>query len=119
MKKTIYDLKLRRRLFKWMNRNVFKVEDGAVYKGLSAFVLAILFPVQWFIRNQGEMRYDPWTRTYTIKGMRYSHNFFESMSEGGISLGVPFIVTSRGDGYITTQLYHCDGQCNQTQPDNK
>lgn len=49
--------------------------------------------------------YDKESDIITIEGVRYAGEFFRGLSEHGINLNVPFVITERSDSVVAISLH--------------
>ena len=73
---------MRRMLFKYLKRNIFKVEEGLTLPILLRVIFVVLFPLRYYLLNQELIRYDIETDSYSIEGVKYAVEFFDSLARG-------------------------------------
>lgn len=93
---------MRRSLFEFIIRKVFKVKIAEILpKGLR-ILKVILFPLETYCIVKGPIRYDWRRKVYTIFGVQYSENLFRLWAKDGLPVGTWFqLVERKEDGAIT------------------
>ena len=80
-------------------RKICKVKEGEISPKWLYFIYYILFPLNWFYEKQSQMKYDPLTDVYTIQGMKFTSQVFETLKDEA-NKGFKFELVDTGE-YVT------------------
>jgi len=81
---------IRRRIFRFLARKIFKIPEGNKFPWYVLIIKFILSPLHSYCAFQNGIRYDLYTGTYIIEGMKYSGDLFLSWADGGMKNGQLF-----------------------------
>ena len=93
---------MRYRIYKILLRN-FGFGEGEKLPWYLIVIKCLLFPVDAICYKYSPIKYDLFTDTLTIDGVRYSRTLFRAWALGGLPLGQLFRIISRENGVVTIE----------------
>ena len=96
---------LRRKLFYYLMRNVFKYPEGQMLNFGAKLLRFIILPLNtsgYILANKYSL-YKPECDMYEIEGIKYSGYLFRGFGTQGFKEGTILKIVKRSDGYLTVE----------------